>query len=99
MTLGDAAEPLVHIQNFRMDFGDTTVIKDLSFDVRAGETFGFLGSNGSGNTTTLRRCWVFTSRRPGLCTLAGKLSNPATAHDSATCPRSGACIRRKPSWT
>jgi ABC-2 type transport system ATP-binding protein len=40
MTLGDAAEPLVHIQDFRMDFGDTTVIKDLSFDVRAGETFG-----------------------------------------------------------
>ncbi|WP_240721550.1 ATP-binding cassette domain-containing protein [Pseudarthrobacter sp. NamE5] len=40
MTLGDAAEPLVHIKDFRMNFGDTTVIKGLSFDVRAGETFG-----------------------------------------------------------
>jgi hypothetical protein len=29
MTLGDAAEPLVHIKDFRMGFGDTTVIKDL----------------------------------------------------------------------
>src|SRR4051795_8687246 len=45
MTLGDAAaEPLVHIKDFRMDFGDTAVIRDLSFDVRPGETFGSLDS-------------------------------------------------------
>ena len=37
-----------------MRFGDKTVIRDLSFEVRRGETFGFLGSNGSGKTTTLR---------------------------------------------
>ena len=47
MTLGDAVEQLVHIKNFRMDFGVTSVVWDLSFDVRAGETFGFLGSIGS----------------------------------------------------
>ena len=29
-----------------MDFGGTTVIRDLSFDVHAGETFGFLGGPG-----------------------------------------------------
>ena len=34
----DAAEPLVHIRSFRMDFGSLTVIRDLSFDVHAGET-------------------------------------------------------------
>jgi len=37
-----------------MDFGKTTVINDLSFEVHKGETFGFLGSNGSGKTTTIR---------------------------------------------
>ena len=44
----------VTIKDFQMRFGDKTVIKDLSFEVRPGETFGFLGSNGSGKTTTLR---------------------------------------------
>ena len=37
-----------------MDFGETTVIRDPSFDVHAGETFRFLGSNGPGKTTTPR---------------------------------------------
>lgn len=37
-----------------MKFGDKEVIKDLSFEVQKGEVFGFLGSNGSGKTTTLR---------------------------------------------
>jgi ABC-2 type transport system ATP-binding protein len=46
--------PLITIDHFRMDFGDKTVIKDLSFTVNRGATFGLLGSNGSGKTTTIR---------------------------------------------
>ena len=46
--------PLVSVEHFQMIFGKTTVIKDLSFTVNKGETFGFLGSNGSGKTTTIR---------------------------------------------
>ncbi len=45
---------VVQVSHFRMDFGKKTVIKDLSFDVKKGEVFGFLGSNGSGKTTTIR---------------------------------------------
>ena len=37
-----------------MDFARSTVIDDLSFDIREGETFGFLGANGPGKTTTIR---------------------------------------------
>lgn len=37
-----------------MVFGKKTVIEDLSFEVFKGEIFGFLGSNGSGKTTTIR---------------------------------------------
>ena len=47
-------ETVVSLSHFRMDFGNKTVIKDLSFEVYKGEIFGFLGSNGSGKTTTIR---------------------------------------------
>ena len=36
------------------DFGDKRAVDDLSFVVRDGEVFGFLGGNGAGKTTSLR---------------------------------------------
>jgi len=47
-------QTIVKINNFVMDFGSKRVIDDLNFDVKKGEIFGFLGSNGSGKTTTIR---------------------------------------------
>ena len=47
-------EALVTIDHFKMMFGNQTVINDLSFDIKKGETFGLLGANGSGKTTTIR---------------------------------------------
>jgi ABC-2 type transport system ATP-binding protein len=35
-------------------YGDVIALKDLTFDVRAGELFGFVGSNGAGKTTAMR---------------------------------------------
>lgn len=45
---------IITVDHFKMAFDKTTIIDDVSFAVRRGETFGLLGSNGSGKTTTIR---------------------------------------------
>ncbi len=48
------SSPIIEIRNFSLELGGKKIIKNLSFEVMRGEVFGFLGSNGSGKTTTLR---------------------------------------------
>lgn len=71
-----AADPLVSVRDFRMVFGRTTVIDGLSFDIRRGETFGFLGSNGSGKTTTIRALLGIYEPAGGTLHIGGKPFKP-----------------------
>ena len=43
----------VHVSDLTKKFGDFTAVDRVSFRVRQGEIFGFLGPNGSGKTTTI----------------------------------------------
>mgnify|MGYP001672236520 FL=1 len=65
-------EPIISITHFKMQFGKTEVIKDLSFEVKRGETFGFLGSNGSGKTTTIRALLGIYQPTAGELLVGGK---------------------------
>ncbi|QDH19440.1 ABC transporter ATP-binding protein [Saccharibacillus brassicae] len=45
---------VLHVRDLNKRIGRKTIIHSISFDVRAGEIFGFLGPNGAGKTTTIR---------------------------------------------
>ncbi|GAB1763447.1 ABC transporter ATP-binding protein [Priestia megaterium] len=45
---------VIKVKNLTKAFGDKVVLKDVTFEVKKGETFGFLGPSGSGKTTTIK---------------------------------------------
>ncbi|ATU05558.1 hypothetical protein BKN14_03870 [Candidatus Gracilibacteria bacterium HOT-871] len=47
-------ENIIEVKGFSKYFGDKQVLKNISFSVKKGEIFAYLGSNGSGKTTTIR---------------------------------------------
>ncbi len=52
--MGTLAESAVVVEDLTKKFGDFTAVNSISFSIRRGEIFGFLGPNGSGKTTTIR---------------------------------------------
>jgi ABC-2 type transport system ATP-binding protein len=44
----------IEVRHLSRRFGSFVAVNDIAFDVRAGEIFGFLGSNGAGKSTTIR---------------------------------------------
>ena len=96
MSAGSPVGPgLVHIQDFRMDFGATTVIKNLSFDVYAGETFGLLGSNGSGKTTTIRSLLGIYRPTAGQLTIDGRRFEPGPSGSLGYLPEERGLYRKE----
>ncbi|WEK54913.1 MAG: ABC transporter ATP-binding protein [Candidatus Cohnella colombiensis] len=47
-------DAVLRLQSVTKVIGKRTIIDRISFEVRPGEVFGFLGPNGSGKTTTIR---------------------------------------------
>lgn len=81
-----AANPCIEIRDFTMKFGDKTVIDNLSFEVKKGETFGFLGSNGSGKTTTMRALLGIYQPTTGELLINGKKFTPELGKDLGYLP-------------
>lgn len=58
-------KPVAQFKNIKKKIGKKMIIDDITFDVNAGEIFGFLGPNGAGKTTTIRMLFGLISITEG----------------------------------
>jgi ABC-2 type transport system ATP-binding protein len=61
----------IEVKNLTRRFGNFVAVNDVSFEVRAGEIFGFLGSNGAGKSTTIRMLCGLLQPTSGTATVGG----------------------------
>lgn len=61
----------ISVQNLTKRFGSFTAVDQITFDVKQGEIFGFLGANGAGKTTAMRMLCGLSMPSSGEATVAG----------------------------
>jgi len=62
---------MIHVENLVKKYGPVTAVDGITFEVRAGEIFGFLGPNGAGKTTTINILCTLAKPTAGRASLAG----------------------------
>jgi ABC-2 type transport system ATP-binding protein len=62
---------MIHVHSLVKRFGDVTAVDGISFDVRVGEIFAFLGPNGASKTTTIQMLTTLLRPTSGTITLDG----------------------------
>ncbi len=68
----------LEIDHVSKRYGDVVALQDMTFEVRPGELFGFVGSNGAGKTTTMRIALGVLAADAGEVRWAGKPVTLAT---------------------
>jgi len=64
-------EKVIQVSNLTKIFGHFTAVDHITFDVREGEIFGFLGANGAGKTTAMQMLCGISMPTAGEGTVAG----------------------------
>ena len=63
--------PAVEVRDLVKSFGDVEAVRGVTFEVAAGEVFGFLGPNGAGKTTTINMLCTLGRPTSGVARVAG----------------------------
>ena len=84
--LQDNSEIAIEAKGLTMRFGDFVAVDAVSFRIRRGEIFGFLGSNGCGKSTTMKMLTGLLPASEGEALLFGQTVDP---RDMATRRRVG----------
>jgi ABC-2 type transport system ATP-binding protein len=61
----------IEVDALTRKFGEFVAVDHLTFDVREGEIFGFLGANGAGKSTTIRMLCGLLAPTSGTATVGG----------------------------
>lgn len=77
--LSDMTKPIVSVKDFSLTIGDKEIVKELNFEILPGEVFAFLGSNGSGKTSTIRSLLGIYQATTGKLLVNGKKLSPENA--------------------
>jgi len=71
LTAGNTRHDGIVVRGLTRRFGAFVAVDHISFDVRAGEVFGFLGPNGAGKTTAVKMLCCILPPTEGHATVAG----------------------------
>lgn len=64
-------EAAITAKELSKHFGDFKAVDQISFEVKSGEVFGFLGANGAGKTTAMKMLIGLSRPSSGAATIAG----------------------------
>lgn len=66
------SETIIKVENLTKDYGKNRGIFNINLEIKKGETYGFIGTNGSGKTTTIRNMMGFVKPDGGNVSILGK---------------------------